>query len=52
MKTCHDCGARVISAGLVFCPKCSYPLSNRAKNEKRPSVSPSFYAGFERLTKF
>ncbi|MGE5549542.1 MAG: hypothetical protein ACM3ZC_03315 [Bacteroidota bacterium] len=52
MKKCHDCGAKVVSAGLVFCPKCSFPLSTRAKIDERPSIAPTFYAGFDRLAKF
>ncbi|NLG84962.1 MAG: hypothetical protein GX493_10240 [Firmicutes bacterium] len=32
---CPDCGHKVVSAGLVYCPKCSAKLSTRVPGELR-----------------
>ncbi|MGE5549356.1 MAG: hypothetical protein ACM3ZC_02350 [Bacteroidota bacterium] len=37
--TCLSCQADVVSAGLVFCPKCSARLSRQPKRESRHAVA-------------
>ncbi|MCL6613128.1 MAG: hypothetical protein K6U03_00675 [Firmicutes bacterium] len=41
---CPDCGHKVVSAGLVYCPKCSAKLSTRVAGEFRhlnvPRITP------------
>lgn len=32
---CSDCGHKVVSSGLVYCPKCSAALSEHARRGKR-----------------
>jgi len=34
---CYDCGNRVVSSGLVYCPRCSAKLNKHQVHESRHS---------------
>ncbi len=47
LMRCNDCGAKVVSSGLLYCPKCSGRLHKRTKSESRHSLPAGlFYSSF------
>ena len=49
---CPDCGASVVSAGLAYCPRCTYPLHGQDKRDTLSSMGPSYIAGIKQMYSF